>query len=96
MKDTKTYTEQEAQILMNEKNLDWQIKNSGLEKNFQFKTFTDAFGFMTKVAIQAEKINHHPEWFNVYNKVNVRLTSHDVKGITEKDLFLAEIIEKLK
>lgn len=96
MENSKKYSEEEAKTLLENKKLDWKINDNGLEKNFEFKTFTDAFGFMTKVAIQAEKMNHHPEWFNVYNKVNVRLTSHDAKGITEKDIFLAEIMEKYK
>jgi|TARA_R110000737_G_scaffold2188_1_gene6155 4a-hydroxytetrahydrobiopterin dehydratase len=96
MENTKKYTEQEAKAKANEKNLNWQIKNNGLEKNYEFKTFTEAFGFMTKVAIQAEKMNHHPEWFNVYNKVNMRLSTHDANGITDNDFLLAEIIEKLK
>jgi 4a-hydroxytetrahydrobiopterin dehydratase len=95
MGNRKPYSEQEASALAKKKNLNWQIKNNGLEKNFEFNSFTDAFGFMTKVAIQAEKLNHHPEWFNVYGKIHIRLTSHEINGIGEQDFVLAEIIEKL-
>lgn len=95
-KESKKYSEQEAQTFLKKNNFEWEVVKDGIEKKFEFKTFTDAFGFMTMVAIQAEKMNHHPEWFNVYNKVNVRLTSHDIDGISEKDLILVEIIENLK
>ncbi|XP_029403405.1 pterin-4-alpha-carbinolamine dehydratase 2 isoform X2 [Mus pahari] len=53
-----------------------------------------AFGFMSRVALQAEKMNHHPEWFNVYNKVQITLTSHDYGGLTKRDVKLAQFIEK--
>ena len=60
-----------------------------LQKTFKFKNFVDAFGWMTRMAIVAEKMNHHPEWFNVYNRVEVVLTTHDVDGLSELDLKLA-------
>ncbi|XP_040200688.1 pterin-4-alpha-carbinolamine dehydratase 2 isoform X1 [Rana temporaria] len=63
-------------------------------KEFAFKTFNQAFGFMTRVALQAEKMNHHPEWFNVYNKVQITLTTHDCGKLTKKDVKLAQFIEK--
>lgn len=69
----------------------WQISSEGkLAKTFKFKNFIRAFGWMSQIAICAEKLNHHPEWFNVYNKVNVELTTHDVGGISELDFKLAE------
>jgi 4a-hydroxytetrahydrobiopterin dehydratase len=71
----------------------WKLNNNGLEQEFRFKDFVEAFGFMTRVAIVAESQNHHPEWFNVYNKVQVRLTTHDVGGLSDKDLALAVAME---
>jgi 4a-hydroxytetrahydrobiopterin dehydratase len=73
----------------------WEFKNEGIEKAYKFKNFIEAFGFMTQVAILAEKANHHPEWNNVYNKVNIRLTTHSAGGLTQKDLDLADLIELL-
>ena len=66
-----------------------------IEKTFRFKNFTRAFGWMTSVAMLAEKANHHPEWSNVYNRVKVTLTTHDAGGLTEKDIRLAERMEEL-
>ncbi|KAG8439072.1 hypothetical protein GDO86_005324 [Hymenochirus boettgeri] len=63
-------------------------------KEYKFKSFNQAFGFMTRVAMQSEKMNHHPEWFNVYNKVQITLTTHDCGKLTKKDLKLAMFIEK--
>jgi 4a-hydroxytetrahydrobiopterin dehydratase len=63
-------------------------------KNFQFKTFNQAFGFMSRVAMMAEKMNHHPEWFNVYNRVEVTLSTHDAGGLTELDFKLAAFMNK--
>ncbi len=74
----------------------WYEEDNKLVKVFTFKNFTEAFGFMTKVAIEAEKMNHHPEWSNVYNKVTVKLSTHDAGDIvTDKDRKLAEIIDSL-
>ncbi|HVY12629.1 MAG TPA: 4a-hydroxytetrahydrobiopterin dehydratase [Alphaproteobacteria bacterium] len=74
----------------------WRLSGDGkaVEKNFAFKDFGQAFAFMTRTALVAEKMNHHPEWSNVYNKVNVRLTTHDAGGLTEKDIKLATAMEK--
>ncbi len=63
-------------------------------KSFVFKNFIEAFGFMTKVAIKAEKMDHHPEWFNVYKTVDVTLNTHDVGGVTELDIKLAKAMDK--
>ena len=64
-----------------------------ITKTFQFKDFSAAFGFMTRAALQAEKLDHHPEWFNVYNRVTVDLTTHDAEGITSKDVELAKLLD---
>lgn len=61
-----------------------------ISKSFKFKNFSEAFGFMTRVALYAEKIDHHPEWFNVYNQVDVTLATHSENGITELDIKLAQ------
>jgi len=65
-----------------------------LVKDYKFKNFTTAFGWVTQVALLAEKMDHHPEWFNVYNKVNVTLTTHDAGGLTELDVKLAEAMDR--
>ncbi len=71
-------------------NLDgWVIEDEGLTRTFTFPSFIIAFGFMASAAIVAEKVNHHPEWSNVYNRVTVRLTTHDVGGISDLDFELA-------
>lgn len=72
----------------------WKFSKDGIEKSYSFRDFISAFSFMTRVAIEAEKLAHHPEWFNVYNKVDIRLTTHDAGGITDLDFKLAEIIDK--
>jgi 4a-hydroxytetrahydrobiopterin dehydratase len=74
----------------------WQEKDNKLIREFQFDDFVQAFGFMSKVAIVAEKMEHHPNWSNVYNKVNIELTTHDTGNtITDKDRALAKAIDKL-
>jgi len=74
----------------------WKEINSSLNRVFEFKNFIEAFAFMTKVAMIAEKMNHHPEWKNVYNKVEITLTTHDAGNtITEKDRQLAKAIDDL-
>ena len=64
-----------------------------IEKSFKFGNFKTAFAFMTHGALCAETLDHHPEWFNVYNRVDIKLTTHDAGGLTEKDLSLAELID---
>ncbi len=73
----------------------WTYHYDGIEKSFAFGNFVEAWGFMTQVAILAEKADHHPEWSNVYNKVHIRLSTHDAGGLTDKDLDLAKAIEKV-
>ncbi|OMJ21078.1 putative pterin-4-alpha-carbinolamine dehydratase [Smittium culicis] len=66
-----------------------------LKKKFEFSDFVDAFSFMTKIAFKAEKLNHHPEWFNVYNTVDITLSSHDANGLSINDVNLAEFIDSV-
>jgi 4a-hydroxytetrahydrobiopterin dehydratase len=73
----------------------WNIKDGKLVKSFKFANFVKAFGFMTQVAIEAEKMNHHPDWRNVYNNVEVNLVTHDASAITTQDFKLAKIIDTI-
>ena len=66
-----------------------------IERRFIFTDFNQAFGFMTRVALEAEKMDHHPEWSNVYRTVDILLTSHDVKGLSERDVALARVIDAI-
>lgn len=65
-----------------------------ISKEYVFKNFNQAFGFMTRVALMAEKMDHHPEWFNVYNKVQVTLSTHDCRGLSQNDIKMAKFMEK--
>ena len=73
----------------------WSYKDNGIEKNFVFKDFKETLSIMMGIGMIAEKMNHHPEWFNVYNKLDIRLSTHDAGGVTEKDIDLAKKIEVL-
>lgn len=75
----------------------WALEESGkaLVRSLKFKDFSEAFGFLTRVALHAEKQDHHPEFTSVWNRVDFRLTSHDAGGVTERDLKLAEAISRL-
>ena len=76
----------DAQIQANLEQVDgWTIEDGKLHKEFQFDNFVSAFGFMTQLALVAESMNHHPEWFNVYNRVTIDLTTHDAGGISDLD-----------
>ena len=72
----------------------WRLVDNKLSKTFIFVDFVAAFGWMTQLALYAEKVNHHPEWFNVYNKVKVELTTHDANGISILDFNMAKTMEK--
>lgn len=73
----------------------WMIVNGKLHREYTFANFVEAFGFMTQVALLAERMNHHPGWSNEYKKVTVDLVTHEANGITSKDLDLAELMEEL-
>ena len=77
------------------KNPSWIIYDKAIKKEFKFSDFIEAFSFMSKVALLSEKMDHHPNWQNTYNKVNIELTTHDKGGITKNDTKLAESIDKL-
>jgi 4a-hydroxytetrahydrobiopterin dehydratase len=81
--------------LNDESDNSWEIKDGKLYLEFKFPNFVSAFGFMAQVAIIAEKANHHPEWSNVYNKVKIYLTTHEVNGISKLDFELAKEIKNL-
>lgn len=74
---------------------EWSLKDKKLHRDFQFKDFKQAFAYMTKVADIAERMNHHPEWFNVYNRLSIELTTHDAGGISEKDFELATQLDQI-
>lgn len=75
----------------------WQmnVSKTHIEKEFIFKNFIEAWGFMSQIALIAETMNHHPEWFNVYNKVHIALSTHDCQGLSQNDIILAQKIEKM-
>ena len=87
--------EQRLSELNNQSDSEWGLQEKKLYKKFQFKDFAKAMGFMNTVALYAEKADHHPEWFNVYNRVEIWLTTHDAGGISEKDFELAKQIESV-
>lgn len=74
----------------------WTIAGNAIEKEFVFKDFVEAFSFMTQIALIAERVNHHPDWSNGYNKLHIKLSSHDAGGLTHRDFKLAAEIDRLK
>ena len=92
----KVLSSKEVTELINPIAAEWHVIDDGtkIKKTFKFKSFIEAFSFMSKIAIYAEKKDHHPEWCNVYNKVVITLTTHDAGGITDKDIDLITFIEK--
>ncbi|XP_032963899.1 pterin-4-alpha-carbinolamine dehydratase 2-like [Rhinolophus ferrumequinum] len=89
--------EERKQVTLDLKATPWSelSERDAIYKKFSFKNFNQTFLFMSQVALQAEKMNHHPEWFNVYNKVQITLTSHNSGGLTKRDVKLAKFIEKV-
>ena len=81
---------------LNDIHSDWSISADGLSiaRQIKFANFRCAFSFMTEIALVAEKMDHHPEWFNVYNKLDIKLTTHDADGVSEKDINLAKYIDE--
>ena len=86
--------ENDIKLFFSNNKWDFIDNNNKVRKLFKFKSFSEAFSWMTEVAFDAEKIDHHPDWTNVYNKVHVTLSTHDQNKVTRKDLSLAEIMEK--
>jgi len=91
MQNKQTSTSIEEQIIALKQ---WKTQNGKLYRKIIFKNFIEAFSFMTHIAIYAEKVNHHPEWKNVYNELEIWLKTHDKDAITEKDIALAKIIDE--
>jgi 4a-hydroxytetrahydrobiopterin dehydratase len=73
----------------------WDLNENALETTFEFQNFKEAFTLMTRIAFECEAMGHHPDWTNVYNRLHIRLSTHDAGGITEKDFELARLIEEL-
>ena len=90
----KTYNEEAVAVEL-KKLKDWSFKDNAIEKKYSLADFVHAIGFMVQVGLLAEKRNHHPELFNVYNKITIRLNTHDASGVTDKDLELAKAIDEL-
>ncbi|XP_076848224.1 pterin-4-alpha-carbinolamine dehydratase-like [Brachyhypopomus gauderio] len=89
--------EEREQLLSVIHNAEWVevVGRDAIYKEFVFKDFNQAFGFMSRVALQAEKMDHHPEWFNVYNKVQITLSTHDCGGLSQHDITLATFIDQV-
>jgi len=90
----KKLTDKQVKKLLKKRGMNWTYHNGYLKKTFEFESFTAAFSFMTSVAFEAEKMNHHPNWSNTYNRVKVKLQSHDVGGITGVDFELASVFDR--
>jgi 4a-hydroxytetrahydrobiopterin dehydratase len=90
----KALTELQIRAKLKEIN-DWEYANNALQTSFEFNSFKDAFSLMTRIAFEAEQLNHHPNWTNVYNYLEISLSTHDADGVTDKDFELAKIIDEL-
>ncbi|XP_005097347.1 pterin-4-alpha-carbinolamine dehydratase [Aplysia californica] len=96
-KRAKLSDEERSSVLGPLKEAGWTMVEGrdAIYKEFLFKDFNQAFGFMTRVGLKADKMDHHPEWFNVYNKVQITLSTHDVGGLSQRDVTLAKFIEEV-
>jgi 4a-hydroxytetrahydrobiopterin dehydratase len=91
----KAFSAAEVKNLLSANLKSWSFDGTYLSRNFKFSNFINAFAFMTSVALKAEKADHHPDWSNIYNTVNIKLNTHDANGITQLDFDLAADIDKL-
>jgi 4a-hydroxytetrahydrobiopterin dehydratase len=91
----KAFTELEVSRFLNENLKSWTLNKNAITRDFKFKTFVEAFTFMTAVAFEAERLNHHPDWSNAYNSVKIALTTHEAGGVTQLDFDLARFIDEV-
>jgi len=91
----KPLKEQVVTDIINNQLTKWLFENNSITREFTFKTFVEAFSFMTNVALEVEKVDHHPDWCNSYNKVKITLTNHKAKGVTQIDIELAQTIDSI-
>ena len=91
----KALAKHEVEQFLTDNLSDWTFDENAILRDFKFKTFVEAFSFMTAIALEAEKLNHHPDWSNSYNKVSVSLTNHEAKGVTQLDFDLATKIDRI-
>lgn len=91
----KVLSKSEITEILSANTKNWQFDGNCIKRDFKFKTFVEAFSFMTAVALLAEKMNHHPDWNNVYNTVSIKLSTHDAGGITNLDFELADRIDNI-
>lgn len=89
-----TYTEEQIQTELQNLN-GWSYNENAIHTSLEFENFKEAFSMMTRISFEAEKLNHHPNWTNVYNELSISLSTHDAAGVTEKDFELARIIEDI-
>ena len=94
MNNFKKLSDNEIEVKLKELR-NWEIQQGKLCKSFEFKNFTQAFGFISKIALESEKLDHHPELFNVFNKVKIFLSTHKINGLSEYDFILAKKIDDL-
>jgi 4a-hydroxytetrahydrobiopterin dehydratase len=88
-------SQQELEEKLEQLKPNWRLEGGKLHRRLEFRDFVECFSFMVKVALEAEKMQHHPEWLNVYNRLEIWLTTHDLGGISTYDLYMAERIEEL-